>query len=100
MDFIKKTLQSSTADFLIVGGHYPVYSVGEHGPTRCLQEKLKPLLIQYKVSAWMNGHDHSEQHIDVGDGVQYHVIGSAHKGDSSTSHMSSVSKSQLKFHAP
>merc|ERR1711918_134652 len=59
-----------------------------------------PHFIDNHVSAYLCGHDHSQQAIDVGDGIQYHVVGSAHKGDSSTKHKSTISSSQLKFHAP
>jgi hypothetical protein len=38
------------------------------------------------------------QHIDVGDGVQYHTIGSAHENNPSQAHVNTVTKSQLKFH--
>lgn len=99
LDFIKKQLQGSKADYIIVSGHYPVYSVAEHGPTEQLQKELKPLLTQYKVSAYLCGHEHNEQHIDVGDGVQYHVIGSAHDKDSSMKHEKTITKDQLKFHS-
>jgi len=99
MDFIKKQLEGSTADYIIVAGHYPVFSVGEHGPTKKLQENLRPLMKQFGVSAYMSGHDHNVQHIDVGDRVQYHVIGTAH-GFSSNSmkNVGTVTKQQLKFH--
>jgi len=95
--WIDKTLAASTADFVIVAGHYPVYSVGDHGPTSALSPKNFPYLQQHKVSAYLCGHDHSEQHIDKGDGVQYHVIGNAnfHSG---FDHTSTVSSSQLKYH--
>jgi tartrate-resistant acid phosphatase type 5 len=99
LDFIKKQLQGNTADYIIVAGHYPVYSIAEHGPTSQLQEELRPLLRQYGVSAYLCGHEHNEQHIDVGDGVQYHVIGSAHGKDSSTAHAGTIKKDQLKFHS-
>ena len=87
--WIEATLKASTADFLVVAGHYPVYSICEHGPTPYLQEHLKPLLQQYKVTAYMNGHDHCAEHIAVpGDSahVDYHTIGSAHSNDDSEAH--------------
>ncbi|KAK3091693.1 hypothetical protein FSP39_021927, partial [Pinctada imbricata] len=34
-DWINKQLQTSSADYLIVAGHFPVYSIAEHGPTKC-----------------------------------------------------------------
>ena len=46
----------------------------------------------------MNGHDHCAQFIDVGDGVQYHTIGSAHENNPDTSHKGSIPAGSLKFH--
>ena len=31
MQWIEQTLANSTADYLVVAGHYPIYSVCEHG---------------------------------------------------------------------
>ena len=44
-----------------MAGHFPVWSVAEHGPTGCLVDRLKPLLEHYTVSAYINGHDHNLQ---------------------------------------
>jgi hypothetical protein len=43
---------------LLVAGHYPVYSMGEHGDTDELKNYLVPLLEKYHVNAYFNGHDH------------------------------------------
>jgi len=99
VDWLKRTLAASTADYLVVSGHHPVYSIMEHGPTRALSPEHFPHLRKYKVSAYLAGHDHGGQHIDVGDGIQYHVIGSAHGGTSDTSHSKTIKSSQLKFHS-
>lgn len=96
--WLDETLAASTADYLIVGGHYPVYSIAEHGPTSSMQPDKFPYFQNHKISAYLCGHDHSEQYIDVGDGIQYHVIGAAHKGDTSTKHKSTIDSSQLKYH--
>jgi hypothetical protein len=87
----------STADYIIVAGHYPVHSVAEHGPSHPLQADSFPFLRDYQVSAYLCGHDHDAQHIDVGDGVQYHVVGSAHGGKALWWHTHSIEKDQLKF---
>jgi len=49
------------AEYLIVAGHYPVYSGGVHGSTKCLVNRLQPMLKEYHVSAYFGGHDHSVQ---------------------------------------
>ena len=56
--WINNTLKDSDADFLIVAGHFPVWSICEHGPTSILVDRLKPMLEQYRVSAYLAGHDH------------------------------------------
>jgi tartrate-resistant acid phosphatase type 5 len=56
-DWIETQLKASTADYLIVAGHYPMYSVCSHGPTSNLIENLKPLLIEHGAH-YMAGHDH------------------------------------------
>jgi tartrate-resistant acid phosphatase type 5 len=90
LEWLDATLKASTADYLIVGGHYPVFSIAEHGPTNSLQPSRFPYLRDNRVSAYICGHEHNEQHIDVGDGTQYHIIGSAHLADKSTAHKSTI----------
>ena len=50
-----------SAPYLIVGGHFPIYSISEHGPTECLVKRLRPLLHQYKATTYLCGHDHNLQ---------------------------------------
>ena len=57
--WINSTLAASTADWLIVCGHYPVWSIAEHGPTPSLVQMLKPMLEANKVAFYLNGHDHN-----------------------------------------
>ena len=54
--WIEQQLASSTADYVIVGGHYPVYSLCEHGNTETLVTNLKPLLEKYGAH-YLSGHD-------------------------------------------
>mmetsp|Transcript_553 Transcript_553/g.1439 ORF Transcript_553/g.1439 Transcript_553/m.1439 type:complete len:456 (-) Transcript_553:172-1539(-) len=75
LEWFEHALNTSTADWLIVAGHYPVFSGGEHGNTQELQEQVLPLLQKYKVDAYLAGHDHTLQHLEDG-GVNYFVSGS------------------------
>merc|ERR1712137_279437 len=96
-EWLEATLANSTADFLFVSGHYPIWSVCEHGPTSSLVSYLKPLLEKYKVSAYFAGHDHCEEHIDDKGGVQYHIVGAANQNGGSDSNRDKVPAGQLKF---
>jgi tartrate-resistant acid phosphatase type 5 len=62
-------LAASTAPWKIVIGHHPIYSGGGilgHGDTRELIADVLPLLKQYQVQAYFNGHDHNLQHLKAG----------------------------------
>ncbi|ETO36162.1 hypothetical protein RFI_00899 [Reticulomyxa filosa] len=90
--WLKAQLASSTANYILVCGHYPIYSIAEHGPTWSLVEKLKPLLLEYQVSAYINGHDHTFEFIQFDskdekeDYIAYVTVGGSHTCDSSTAH--------------
>ena len=81
--WINDTLAASTADWLLVVGHYPVYSSGEHGNTPDLQANLLPLLRRYDVDLYLCGHDHTLQHLqESATSTQYFVSGNgAKRGD-------------------
>ena len=98
--WLNATLAASTADFVFVSGHFPVWSVCEHGPTASLVTTLKPILEAHGVSAYFSGHDHCEEHIDesgVGTGVQYHVVGAANQNGGNDKNKDKVPAEQLKF---
>ena len=42
LEWLEGVLSDSKADWLVVCGHYPVYSGGEHGSTPSLQAKVRP----------------------------------------------------------
>ena len=58
--WLNATLAASKADFIVAAGHYPVWSICEHGPNSMLVQKLKPILELHHVSAYLSGHDHCE----------------------------------------
>ena len=90
-------LSGDGADHIIVAGHYPVYSICEHGPTDLLVDQLKPLLEKYGVSAYLAGHDHCAEVLHE-NGIYYHGIGSANFNAISQAHRFSVPKHSLKWH--
>ncbi|XP_072032237.1 tartrate-resistant acid phosphatase type 5-like isoform X2 [Amphiura filiformis] len=98
--WIEKQLQDTIKDeYVIVAGHFPVWSIAEHGPTKCLVDRLKPLLEKYNVNAYFCGHDHNLQHLrEPGSSVEYFVIGAAHIVENSTEHKKSVPKNSLQFY--
>ena len=71
-----------------------VWSVGHHGPTDVLVEKLSPMLVKYKVAAYFSGHDHDMQHLNDS-GVQYFLSGAGHLVESSQKHEVGETKHDL-----
>jgi len=65
-NWIEDQMKASTADYLLVGGHFPVYSACSHGPTETLIRHLKPLLQQYNAH-YLSGHDHCMMHYEEED---------------------------------
>jgi tartrate-resistant acid phosphatase type 5 len=72
--WLDQALAASSARWKIVVGHHPVYS-GGHGDSPVLIERLAPMLKARGVQLYINGHDHSLQHIRRGD-VDYVCTGS------------------------
>jgi len=97
--WINETLAESTSDFLIVAGHFPIWSIGEHGPTWDLVSLLRPMLIEYNATLYLDGHDHSMQYLEETDypDLGYVVTGAAHTCDSSTAHKNDVPKNSSKY---
>lgn len=66
--------------FLLVVGHYPVHSSGNHGDTVELLSYLLPLLEFHKVDAYICGHDHISEHLQY-NGIEYFVVGAGSMTD-------------------
>lgn len=60
-DFLRTTLENTTATWRIVVGHHPVFTSSEHYKEDhvTLREELAPVLEQVKAHAYLNGHDHA-----------------------------------------
>jgi len=81
---IESMLASYAADpptWLLVAGHYPIYSNGAHGDTSELVTYLQPLLEQYHVHAYIAGHDHFSSHLQYKD-IEYFIAGAGSMLDS------------------
>jgi len=75
-----------------------VWSIAEHGPTKCLVDRLRPLLQKYHVTAYINGHDHNLQHLkEKNSSVEYFVVGASGKIDTSTNHKNAVPEGSSLF---
>lgn len=73
-NWLETGLTASTASWRVVVGHHPVFSSGHHGNSQVLVDRLKPILDAHGVQAYINGHDHDLEHIQVGS-VQYLTSG-------------------------
>ncbi len=65
---------SSRPDYLIVSGHYPVVSKGEHGDISSLVSLLHPLFKEYEVDMYIAGHDHIGSHLTY-ENIHYDIFG-------------------------
>ncbi|KAL8164586.1 UNVERIFIED_CONTAM: Tartrate-resistant acid phosphatase type 5 [Gekko kuhli] len=97
LSWLRKQMARSKEDYLLVAGHYPVWSVGKHGPTACLVKLLQPLLQQHKATAYLCGHDHNLQYLEDKAGVGYVLSGAGNFMDDSTKNLHSVPAGYLRF---
>ena len=54
-----------TAPWLVVMGHHPVYSNGQHGDSKELVGTYAPLMQEHGVHLYLCGHDHDLQHLEL-----------------------------------
>jgi tartrate-resistant acid phosphatase type 5 len=94
--WVENQLATTTADWIVMQGHFPMWSVAEHGPTPQMLLTLQPLLTQAGVAAYLSGHDHNTQHLVV-DEMSYFVTGNGGRNDPSQAHLPYVPKDSLKF---
>lgn len=96
--WIKKQLAAAKEDYVLVAGHYPVWSIAEHGPTHCLVKQLLPLLTTHKVTAYLCGHDHNLQYLQDENGLGFVLSGAGNFMDPSKKHLRKVPNGYLRFH--
>lgn len=66
--------------WVLVAGHYPIFSAGPNGDSLELQTYLLPLLQHYRVHAYLCGHDHISEHLQYND-MEFFVAGAGSMTD-------------------
>lgn len=79
-EWLINTLKESTADWLIIFGHYNLYSGSSHQNNYEMINLLKALFIEYNIDLYICGHCHCFEHI-VDENIHYIVSGSGSKSD-------------------
>jgi hypothetical protein len=74
------TESNEPSTWMIVVGHYPIVSAGDHGDVEEMKSNLLPLLLKYKVHAYFCGHDHVSEHLEY-DGLHNFVVGAGSMTD-------------------
>lgn len=73
--WIQQRLEASTADYILVVGHFPLYSTCSSGDPSYFRSLLNPLLVKHQAH-YMAGHDHCQSHVhDQSSGIHYMVSG-------------------------
>ncbi|XP_062460177.1 tartrate-resistant acid phosphatase type 5 [Pezoporus occidentalis] len=97
LEWLRRRLVAAERDrFVLVAGHYPLWSAGEHGPSACLRRLVRPLLRRHRVSAYICGHDHNVQFLWEG-GVGYVVSGAGNFMEGSRRHEGALPPGSLRF---
>lgn len=96
-DWIEAQLAASTADHILVAGHYPVYSVCSHGPTSNLITNLQPMLIQYGAH-YFAGHDHCLESFKDENNLLYIVSGAGNTCCTNDEHKEDVPAEYIQWY--
>jgi hypothetical protein len=65
MDWLVDALRSPRAPLTMVIAHHPLYSNGSHGDTHDLVNRWGPVFEEHCVQAYLCGHDHDLQHLEL-----------------------------------
>lgn len=106
VEWIEADLKNTKADFIVVQTHKGPYSYGKHYDDRempFIRDQLMPLLDEYDVDLFLNGHDHiysrskpmvwneSKKAAEVNDKLVYNkTINGYNKNDNGTIHVSLI----------
>jgi hypothetical protein len=74
LSWLKSELAKPRGTFTLVVGHHPLYSNGDHGDTKALIEQWDGLFQERKVHAYLCGHDHDLQHLELEGKFTSHIL--------------------------
>ncbi|MFC5456096.1 metallophosphoesterase [Prosthecobacter fluviatilis] len=72
--WLQSEVAKPRAPFTIVVGHHPLYSNGDHGDTKALIAQWEPLFQKHRVHAYLCGHDHDLQHLELAGRFTTHLL--------------------------
>jgi hypothetical protein len=92
-------LMTNRLPWVVVYGHRPPYSSGDHGSDQAFQHWFVPVLERYQVPLVLSGHDHDYERSKELNGVTYVVTGGGGRGtrEVGTSSFSAFSEAVLHF---
>lgn len=92
-------LTENELPWVVVVGHRPAFSSGEHGSDPAMQETFVPLFEKHRVPLVLAGHDHNYERTNVVNGVTYLVTGGGGVGtrDVGTSEFTAFSEPVAHF---
>lgn len=73
-------LTANQRPWVVVYGHHPPYSSGEHGSSMEFRQVFGPILEAHRVDLVLSGHDHDYERIAPQNGVHYVVTGGGGRG--------------------
>jgi hypothetical protein len=80
VEWLKKELEGSNADWKIAFMHHPIYSSGErHGSELDLRALIEPLFLEHGVDVVFAGHEHFYERLKPQQGIYYITQGAAAK---------------------
>lgn len=89
------SLTAARPSWLLVAGHYPIFSAGSHGDSTELKTYLLPLLTSYGVDAYLCGHDHVSEHL-IHNHTHFFVAGAGALTDSLQTSPSTAASLQVR----
>jgi predicted phosphodiesterase len=80
VEWVKKELEGSKAEWKIAYMHHPIYSSGErHGSEVDLRSLIEPLFLEHGVDVVLAGHEHFYERLKPQKGIHYITQGGAAK---------------------